>query len=427
MKVIGVVLGGGTGSRLKPLTVRRAKPAVPLAGNYRLVDIPISNCINSNIYKIYLLTQYKSASLHHHIQATYQFDQFSKGFVQLLAAEQTPESKQWFQGTADAVRQSMHYLASSDPELVVILSGDQLFRIDFQQVIHEHLKQQADITLCTTPVTRSEAPEFGIVEMTGEGWISRFVEKPGAARLAEELGAPLPGERFLANMGIYVFRFAILSELLEKNCGADFGHDILPQAIASHRVFGHIFDGYWKDIGTIRSFWQANLDLTSENPPFALYSVDAPIYTRPRFLPPSRITGCTMKECLVSEGVIIAATAISRTVIGLRSVIRAGTTISEAIVMGNDYYEQERALQPGVTTPLGIGKNCRIERAIIDKNVHIGNNVMISPGNMAEITTDLYSIKDGIVIIPKGAILPDNFVIGGRPGPSHPLCPSVVS
>ncbi|KJR99240.1 MAG: hypothetical protein VR65_17765 [Desulfobulbaceae bacterium BRH_c16a] len=418
MKIIGVVLGGGTGSRLKPLTVRRAKPAVPLAGNYRLVDVPISNCINSSIFKIYLLTQYKSASLHHHIQSTYQFDQFSKGFVQLLAAEQTPESKEWFQGTADAVRQSMHYLASSEPDLVVILSGDQLFRIDFQLVIAEHVECNADVTVCTTPVAKSEAADLGIVQVNGNGRIGKFVEKPGLLGLTAELCVPLIEEKYLASMGIYVFNFAALTDLLEKNPGADFGHHIIPEAIHTHRVFSYIFDGYWKDIGTIGSFWQANLELTGSRPRFSLYDADSPIYTRPRFLPPSQIHSCIMKDCLVSEGVTIDAAKISRSVVGLRSVIRSGSTISESIVMGNDFFEPKDGPPSGI--PLGIGRNCRIERAIIDKNVRIGDNVSISPYDMEELSTDLYTVRDGIIVIPKGVNLPANTVIGTHSGVGVP-------
>ena len=414
MKIIAVVLGGGTGSRLKPLTVRRAKPAVPLAGNYRLVDIPISNCINSNIFKIYLLTQYKSASLHHHIQSTYQFDQFSKGFVQLLAAEQTIDSKKWYQGTADAVRQSLHYLAASDPDLVVILSGDQLYRIDFQQVISEHLARNADVTVCTAPVRRDEAADLGILAADDCGRVTDFLEKPGIAGLSElfSLGGLHDG-KYLASMGIYVFNFAVLNDLLKENGDTDFGHHLIPKAIHTHRVYSYIFSGYWKDIGTIRSFWQASLELTRKRPLFSMYDEEAPMYTRPRFLPPSQIHGCTMEQCLISEGVVVSAAGIRGSIIGLRSIIGSGSTVTDSIIMGNDFFETKHNLS---SVPLGIGTNCRIEKAIIDKNVHIGNNVVVSPSNMVERNTDLYTVKDGIIVIPKGVCLPDNTILGNHSG-----------
>jgi glucose-1-phosphate adenylyltransferase len=416
MNVIGVVLGGGTGSRLQPLTVSRSKPAVPLAGKYRLVDVPISNCIISNIKKIYLLTQFNSGSLHHHIQSTYQFDQFTDGYVQLLAAEQTPQSPDWFQGTADAVRQSMHHLANSYPDIVVILSGDQLFRMDFQQLIRQHMKNRADVTISTTAIVREEAAELGILKVNDDQRVTHFVEKPGHKGLTRDLLAPMFHDRYLASMGIYVFNYPILEELLATNCGADFGRHIIPRAIESHKVYSEVFDGYWKDIGTIRSFWKANLELTHRDPPFSFYDDNAPIYTRPRFLPPSQLDNCTFEDCLLSEGVVITGSEVCRSVIGLRSIINEGSSISHSILMGNDYFETTENRHH--TIPLGIGRNCRIENAIIDKNVRIGENVTISPFGLEECSTDLYWVKDGIIVVPKGVTIPDSTIIGGLPSPA---------
>lgn len=407
MNALGVILGGGAGSRLKPLTTRRAKPAVPLAGKYRLVDVPISNCINSKIFRIFLLTQYNSASLHRHIQATYQFDQFSRGCIQLLTAEQTPESKEWFQGTADAVRQSMHHLADSAPDYVVILSGDQLFKMDLQSVLRGHIANGADLTICNTPVTKYEATELGILKPLPDGTIDLFVERPDYKSLTAELSDPASDNRFLANMGVYVFNFSALEELLLESDGTDFGNHIIPQAIETHRVFGYTFKEYWKDIGTIRSFWKANLELTEKKPRFSFYNGSKPIFTRPRFLPPSQVRNSHLDKCMLSEGVIIKDAHITRSVIGLRTVVRKGTEISDSVVMGNDYYENEK--RPAGEVKLGIGKNCRIEKAIIDKNVCIGNNVTISPTGLEDVETELYSIRDGVIVITKGAVLPDNW------------------
>jgi glucose-1-phosphate adenylyltransferase len=417
MNVIGVILGGGTGSRLQPLTISRSKPAVPLAGKYRLVDVPISNCISSNIKKIYLLTQFNSGSLHHHIQATYQFDQFTDGYVQLLAAEQTPQSPDWFQGTADAVRQSMHHLANSSPDIVVILSGDQLFRMDFQQLIARHLEHKADVTIGTTPVIREEAAELGILKVNDDHRVTHFVEKPGNTGLTRDLQAPMLHDKYLASMGIYVFKYPVLEELLSKNYGADFGRHIIPKAIDSHKVYSEVFHGYWKDIGTIRSFWKVNLELTHRDPPFSFYDNDAPIYTRPRFLPPSQLDSCTFEDCLLSEGVVITGSEIYRSVIGLRSIINEGSTISHSILLGNDYFETDVKRRNRI--PLGIGRNCRIENAIIDKNVRIGQNVTLSPHGLEECSTDLYWIKDGIIVVPKGVTIPDHTVIGTFSSPAQ--------
>lgn len=410
MNVIGVILGGGAGSRLKPLTILRAKPAVPLAGKYRLVDVPISNCINSGIYKIYMLTQYNSGSLNYHVQSAYKFDSFTRGYVRLLAAEQTPLSKEWFQGTADAVRQSMHHLTSSNPDIVVILSGDQLFRMDFQKVINQHLERKADVTICTTPVPREDATDFGILRTDEAGRITHFVEKPVREQLDKNLRAPLPEELYLASMGIYVFNFPALKQMLDQNSETDFGNHIIPQAITSHRVFSYIFDGYWKDIGTIGSFWKTNLELTGRKPPFSFYDGGSRIYTRARFLPPSQVYDSHFEDCLLSDGIKITSCRLRRCVVGLRSIIRDGTTVSNSVIMGNDFYEKDDGETGG--SALGIGQNCCIDTAIIDKDVRIGNNVVISPHGLQDTETELYHIKDGVIVIPKGVVLPDNFTVG---------------
>jgi glucose-1-phosphate adenylyltransferase len=409
MRTIGVILGGGVGSRLKPLTSKRSKPAVPVAGKYRLVDIPISNCINSDIKEIYLLTQFNSVSLHRHIQSAYIFDHFTHGYVRLLAAEQTPESGKWFQGTADAVRQSLHHLLSPKPELIVILSGDQLYRMDFRQVIAQHLATGAEVTLATKPVLREEAGALGVLCCDPSGRITRFVEKPGEAGLTEDLRAPMAEERYLANMGIYVFNSDILQELLLATDESDFGKHIIPTAIDRQRVFSYIFDGYWKDIGTVGMFWQANLALTAEIPEFTFYDAAAPIYTHPRYLPPSKINHCDLIRCLVTEGSILSAQRIEDSILGLRSIVREGTVIEKSIIMGSDYYEFEG--ENGEEIPLGIGRNCHIRQAIIDKNVRIGNDVTISPAGKKEGSTDLYTVRDGIIVIPQNSRIPSGTII----------------
>ena len=412
MKIAGLILGGGAGTRLQPLTKERSKPAVPIAGRYRLVDIPISNCINSGIRNIYLLTQFNSVSLHHHIGATYRFDQFSGGHVRILAAEQTPDSKGWFQGTADAVRRSMRYFMDEMPDLVVILSGDQLYRMDIQEMIRTHLDTRADLTISTKPVDRDEAGALGIMQVDGTGRIVRFAEKPGDTPLLDELRAPhYKEECFLASMGIYVFNMDILQRLLNESTEPDFGKHIIPSAIENHRVQSYTFDGYWEDIGTIQSFWAANLALTDPLPRFSFYDMDAPIYTRMRYLPPSKINACNLSRCLLTEGCIISGRRIDHAVVGLRALVGEGSVIEDSILMGADYYEHGHVThESGI--PMGIGKHCRVKNAIIDKNVRIGDNVVISPeGKPANEQTDLYWIRDGIMVIPKNAVIPAGTVL----------------
>jgi glucose-1-phosphate adenylyltransferase len=412
MNVVGLILGGGAGSRLQPLTRDRSKPAVPVAGKYRLVDIPISNCINSGIRNIFLLTQYNSVSLHQHIGNTYRFDQFSGGHVRILAAEQTSDSKGWFQGTADAVRRSMRYFTDDRPDLVVILSGDQLYRMDLRDVIKAHVKTGADLTISTKPVSRADAGALGIMQVDRKGRIVHFAEKPGDTANIDDLRVPFSDEeRYLASMGIYVFNMDVLKQLLCHNEEIDFGRDIIPGAIKSHKVFSHIFDDYWEDIGTIRSFLAANLALTEPLPSFSFYEMDAPIYTRMRYLPPSKINQCDLSRCLLTEGCIISGKRIDHSVIGLRALVGEGTEIEDSIIMGADYYEHGHVDDPS-GVPLGIGKNCVIKKTIVDKNVRIGDGVVISPeGKPSEAQTELYWIRDGIMVIPKGTVIPSGTVL----------------
>jgi len=409
VKTVGLILGGGAGTRLQPLTQDRAKPAVPIAGKYRLVDIPISNCINSGIRSIYLLTQFNSMSLHRHIQSTYIFDQFSKGSVRMLAAEQTPTSSGWFQGTADAVRQSMKHYMTRDPDIVVILSGDQLYRMNFEAVIAEHIERGADVTICTKPVPRREAFDLGIMHVDDTNKIVEFAEKPGDEPKLDALRAPMYEEEcYLASMGIYVFNAKVLSELLCSNDEIDFGKHIIPAAIEEKNVYSHIFEGYWKDIGTIGMFHEANLALTDLIPEFTFYDTQAPIYTHMRYLPPSKINCCDLNRCLLSDGCIISGHRILHSVVGTRAVIGEGTVIEHSVIMGADYFEKEKTLEKeGRGIPaLGIGKDCFIKNAIIDKNVHIGDSVYISPDGKADgDQTEHYLVRDGVIVIPKGTVI----------------------
>ena len=410
MNTVGLILGGGAGTRLQPLTADRAKPAVPIAGKYRLVDIPISNCINSGIRDIYLLTQFNSVSLHRHIQSTYVFDQFSRGSVSMLAAEQTPDSEGWFQGTADAVRQTTKYFMNENPDIVVILSGDQLYRMDFAEVIEEHVARGAEVTICTKPVPRNEAGALGIMHVDDSKKIVEFAEKPGDTPALDALRAPMyEDECYLASMGIYIFNADVLMEMLSASDDTDFGKHIIPAAIREKKVFSHIFEGYWKDIGTIGMFHDANLALTDLVPEFTFYDVKAPIYTHMRYLPPSKINCCDLNRCLLSDGCIISGHRILHSVIGTRAVIGEGTVIEHSVIMGADYYEQEDASkQKAQGTPaLGIGKDCYIKNAIIDKNVRIGDSVYISPDGKREgEKTEFYLVTDGVIVIPKNTVIP---------------------
>jgi glucose-1-phosphate adenylyltransferase len=408
VKTVGLILGGGAGTRLQPLTQDRAKPAVPIAGKYRLVDIPISNCINSGIRSIYLLTQFNSMSLHRHIQSTYIFDQFSPGYVRMLAAEQTPTSSGWFQGTADAVRQSMRHYMASEPDIVVILSGDQLYRMNFSEVIKEHMERGADVTICTKPVPRREAGSLGIMHVDQNKKIIEFAEKPGDTPRLDELRAPMYKEEcYLASMGIYIFNTQVLSELLCGNDHLDFGKNIIPAAIQERNVYSHIFEGYWKDIGTIGMFHEANLALTDLVPGFTFYDTAAPIYTHMRYLPPSKINCCDLNRCLLAEGCIISGHRILHSVVGLRAVIGEGSVIEHSVIMGSDFFEHEKTADGNGNVRLGIGRDCYIKNAIIDKNVRIGNSVYISPdGKQEGEQTPLYVVRDGVIVIRKNTVIP---------------------
>ena len=423
--VLSIIMGGGAGTRLFPLTKERAKPAVPLAGKYRLVDIPISNCINSNLKRIYLLTQFNSASLHRHISQSYKFDPFSGGFVEILAAEQTFSDTSWYQGTADAVRKNLVHMLNHDFDYVLILSGDQLYRMDFRKMIREHIENEAELTIATIPVHRREAAGLGIMQIDRERRITRFVEKPKEPEVQDSLKIPpdmydfleIKGDGedlLLASMGIYIFNRKVLLKLLD-NTLTDFGKHIIPGAIQTHRVFSHVFQGYWEDIGTIRAFFEANLDICSELPRFNFFDMTAPIFSRPRWLPASKINGAQIDHAVVSDGCIINHSEIHQSIIGIRSVISPGTHLNRAIVLGADFYESaesitehEAAGQPRI----GIGSNARIENAIIDKNARIGNDVVITPNGKPEnVDHPMYFVRDGIVIIPKNGVVPHGTVI----------------
>ena len=421
--LITMILGGGAGSRLYPLTDSRSKPAVPIAGKYRLVDIPISNCINSNINRIFVLTQYNSASLNKHIKNTYQFSLFSKGFVDILAAEQTPDNPKWFQGTADAVRQSLRHLTSYEYEHVLILSGDQLYQMDFGHMFRTHEKDNADITIATIPVTQEEATEFGILKSDEESKIVSFIEKPGLELLPDWVSdtkeaMQSQGRNYLASMGIYIFKKQVLFDLLEKHQSeaTDFGKEIIPSAINNYNVYSYQYGGYWTDIGNISSFFEANLGLTQELPAFNMFDNEQKVYTRARMLPPAKISGTMIVNTIASDGCIIQAERIENSVVGIRTRIGPKTQIYRCYIMGIDYYEtiEEMAFASSKGLPkLGIGENCYISNAIIDKNCRIGNNVRINGGPHLENTDhELYTVKDGIVVVKKEAVIPDGYVIG---------------
>ena len=422
--VLSVIMGGGQGTRLFPLTRDRSKPAVPLAGKYRLVDIPISNCINSGLKRVYLLTQFNSASLHRHISQSYKFDHFSGGFVEILAAEQTFSDTSWYQGTADAVRKNLVHFLNHDFDFLLILSGDQLYRMDYRRIIAEHIESNAELTIATIPVVAEQAKSLGIMQIDESNRITRFVEKPKDPAVLESLKLPherysslnVVGEEdfFLASMGIYLFNRDLLLRLLDNSL-TDFGKHIIPGAINTHRVFASVFQGYWEDIGTIRSFFEANLDLVSELPRFNFFDMSAPIFTRPRFLPGSKINGAEIDHAIISDGCILNRCKIASSIIGVRSLVNDGCSLNRTIMVGCDYYESEASIRQYNSRGLpriGIGRNTRIENAIIDKNSRIGENCVISPaGKQENVDHPLYYIRDGIVIIPKNAVIPHGTMI----------------
>lgn len=422
-RTLAVIMGGGAGTRLFPLTQDRSKPAVPLAGKYRLVDIPISNCINSGMRQIYILTQYNSMSLHRHIHASFQFAGMNPdgGFIEVLAAQQTPEGSKWYQGTADAVRQNLRYFLEVPCDHYMILSGDQLYRMDYRDMLADHLANGADLTLGTVPVPRSEAPSLGILHTNAERRITRFDEKPKDPAILDELcmppelmaqmkrKAPAGTAFYQASMGIYLFNREVLQKALDNDL-IDFGKHIIPELINTHKVHSYIFQGYWEDIGTIRAFFDANLQLTDLVPPFNFFDSQAPIYTRPRQLPASKINTASVRQTIFSDGCIVTDAFLDRCVIGVRSIIGAGSVLRDCILMGADFYDADTeryAPLPKGTPPIGIGRNCNIRRSIIDKNARIGDGVVISPeGKPENLDGDNFHIRDGIVVVPKNAIIP---------------------
>ncbi|MGD2085563.1 MAG: glucose-1-phosphate adenylyltransferase [Candidatus Aminicenantes bacterium] len=414
--VLAVILGGGQGTRLFPLTKYRAKPAVPIGGKFRLIDIPMSNCIHWDIRKIYVLTQFHTVSLHRHIYNTYKFDRFSTGFIQILSAQQTLEGRDWYQGTADAVRKNINFIKNQKVDVVVILSGDQLFRLNLKEFVKFHQEKNAEISIASTPVARESTGSFGILKINEEQKIIDFEEKPQNREILDKLEIPAvlmnrPGREklnhpFLASMGIYIFNKDILIDLLEKNQEEDFGKQIIPASIKNHRVYTYVFTGYWEDIGTIRAFFEANLDFANPVPKFNFYDEHDPIYTNARFLPGSKIKNCDINHALICEGSILEGSKISNAVIGIRAITKEGSTLDHVVMMGADYYGDAPTID---TSKMGIGRNCFIRNAILDKNVRVGDNVIIDyKGSEKQIETELYHIIDGIVVVPKNSFIPAN-------------------
>lgn len=420
-QMLSVILGGGAGTRLYPLTATRSKPAVPIGGKYRLVDIPISNCLNSGITRMFVLTMYNSASLNRHIKNTYHFSAFSSAFVDILAAEQTPDNPTWFGGTADAVRQGLRHIAPFDSDYILILSGDQLYQIDFQEMLFNHKESGADITIATIPVSEKEASEFGILK-TNEGMITSFIEKPktGLEDWVSDTGEEMRnlGKVYLASMGIYIFNRQLLFDILQQEFkdAADFGKEIIPQSINKYRVASYQYEGYWEDIGNIPAFFHANLGLTKDIPEFNLFDSTKTIYTRARMLPPAKISGSRLDHTIIADGCIVNAAYLDNTIIGIRSRVGNDTSLINTYMMGSDYYETlndiELAQQHGLPQ-LGVGNRCQIQNAILDKNVRIGDDVKIIGGSHLEDgDTALYTVKEGIIVLKKGAIIPNGFTIG---------------
>jgi glucose-1-phosphate adenylyltransferase len=424
-RVLAVVMGGGRGTRLHPLTLERCKPAVPIAGKYRLVDIPISNCLNSDINRIFLLTQFQTASLHRHVQNTYHFDPFNGGFVDILSAEQTEKTSDWYQGTADAVRRNLLHFRSFPHDLVLILSGDQLYRMDYRKMIDQHLASGADVTIAAVAFPLSRVEGLGLMQVRDDLSIERFVEKPkdpaviaGLAlsdTLEARLETPSAEKRCLANMGIYVFSRSVLAEALD-NTMTDFGKEIIPGLLGKKKLFSHIFEGYWEDIGTVRAFFEANLALAQPLPPFNFFEPTAPIYTHPRFLPASKVNKCAIDHVVIGDGSIITDSFLHHCVLGIRSFIGEGSSVEDTIVMGADYYETAQQLADNTARGrphLGLGRNCRIKGAIIDKNTRIGDGcVLIADGKADGVYLDgAVIVRDGVLVVPKNAVLPAGTVV----------------
>jgi len=424
MDIVGIIMAGGQGSRLYPLTKVRSKPAVPLAGRFRLIDVSISNCIHSNVRSIFVLTQFATESLHRHIFTTYRFDSFHRDFITLLSAQQTFDNRNWYQGTADAVRQNLDYIKDLGA-LVLVLSGDHLYRMDYRKFAEFHVASGAEISIGVTPIGAGQARDFGIMRVDGRGRITEFREKPrdpaDVERMRvdesvfERFGTPTRGRTLLASMGVYLFSRDVLRDLLARTDAKDFGKEVIPQAIGAHRVFGHFFDGYWEDIGTIRSFFEAHMDLTRPLPRFDFYDEERPVFTQPRFLPGSKIVASDVRDAVLCEGSIVNRSYIRNAIIGLRSRIGENARLERTVVMGADYYEsrEDMARNRGRNVPdVGIGRDCEIRDAIIDKNARIGHGVrLINAGAAAAASAESYSIVDGIIVVPKDAVIPDGTVI----------------
>ena len=423
-RVLAVIMGGGRGTRLHPLTQERCKPAVPLAGKYRLVDIPISNCLNSDINRMFLLTQFQTQSLHRHVQTTYNFDPFGGGFVEILSAEQTEKGSDWYQGTADAVRRNLLHFRNYPHDLVLILSGDQLYRMDFRNIIDEHLANKADVSIAAIPFPVSKVAGLGLMEVRDDHSIARFVEKPKDPAVIQSLTlsaalekglTPCPEKRCLASMGIYVFNRDVLEAALD-NSMADFGKEVIPSLLGTKKLFAHIFEGYWEDIGTVRAFYEANLALAQPLPPFNFFEPSAPIYTQDRYLPASKLNKCSIDHVVIGDGVIVTDSFVHHCVLGSRTFIDEGCRIDDSVVMGSDYYEttaQRAANQTKGRPHLGIGKNCRIQGAIIDKNTRIGDGCVLEAKGKVDgsYANDLVIIRDGVLVVPKNAVLPPGTVV----------------
>ncbi len=425
VNVTSVILGGGRGERLYPLTLERAKPAVSFAGKYRLIDIPISNCLNSGIDRIFVLTQFLSASLHRHIMRTYQLGPFTEGFVDILAAEQTPQRTDWFQGTADAVRATFKHTTYYRSDQMLILSGDHLYRMNYAELVRFHREAKADITICVYPVSSEEAPRMGLLRVRSGGEVEEFLEKPQDPATIDRFQAPpdlfapggLSSGTCLASMRIYVFEAKVLQAVLGRGDHADFGKQVIPSAIGEYRIVAYPFSDYWRDIGTIGALFQANLELARPDPPFSLYAARWPFYTRPRFLTPTRVIGSEIRDSLLADGSSVSGADIRDSVIGMRSIIRENAHLREVVMMGADFYEGERFLttwegQGKDFPPVGIGRECTIERAIIDKNARIGDGVVIRPKpDIQDFRSDTYWVRDGITVIPKGTVIPSGTVL----------------
>lgn len=418
--VIAIILGGGQGSRLYPLTETRSKPAVPIGGKYRLVDIPISNCMNSDIYRIFVLTQFNSASLNAHIKNTYNFSIFSHAFVDILAAEQTPDNPTWFQGTADAVRQCMPHFLNHNFDYALILSGDQLYQMDLNEMIEAHIQNEADISIATLPVNEKDAPEFGILKTNAESCIESFIEKPAKELLPDwksDVSDQMKseGKHYLASMGIYIFNKKLLVDIMSNPNTKDFGKEIIPQAVGNKKIYSFQYEGYWTDIGNIDSFFEANIGLTDDVPKFNLFDNENKIYTRPRLLPPTKFKKAKIEKSLISEGCILNAKEIVHSVIGIRSRIGDDTIIQNSYIMGNDQYQSIDEMNEDIKNNkqlIGIGERCFINKALVDKNCRIGNDVYINGGShLEDAIHPLYAVKDGIVVIKNGVVIPDNFEI----------------